>query len=77
MLSDGGILAFVLPSSFLNCLYYEKLRRHIVNNFTIINIVDCNECKYIDTQQDTIIFVVKNSKFAASKFYTLINDNTH
>ena len=31
MLANGGILSFVLPKSFLNCLYYDKTRKYIKN----------------------------------------------
>ena len=47
-----------MPKNFTNCLYYDKTRKYINNNYQIIDIVDCND-KYIETQQDTIIFIVK------------------
>jgi type I restriction-modification system DNA methylase subunit len=59
MLNEGGILSFVLPNSFLNCLYYEKTRRYIADHFQILHIVDGKAFKYLDTQQDTIILIVQ------------------
>lgn len=59
MLNDDGILSFVLPKNFLNCLYYDKTRQYISNHFQIIHIIECNDDKYIETQQDTIILIVR------------------
>ena len=57
---DTGILSFILPKNFLNCLYYDKLRKHIYTTYTILTIQDCSEDNYIETQQDTILFIVQN-----------------
>ena len=62
LLNDGGILSFVLPKNFSNCLYYDKTRKHIIENFNILNIIECSDDKYIDTKQDTIILVLQNEK---------------
>ena len=60
LLNPGGIISFVLPKNFLNCLYYDKTRKHLVKNYLILDIVDCSTDKYLDTQQDTIILVIRN-----------------
>jgi len=59
-LNKNGILSFILPVNFINCLYYHKLRKYIYNNYKIISIMNCNSDKYLDTQQDTIIFIIQN-----------------
>tara|TARA_B110000285_G_scaffold187349_1_gene213077 strand:+ start:665 stop:2044 length:1380 start_codon:yes stop_codon:yes gene_type:complete len=61
-LKENGILTFILPKSFCNCLYYNKLRSYINDNYTIIDIVDCSSEKYLDTAQETIIFSIINKK---------------
>ena len=61
LLNLNGILSFVLPKNFLNCLYYDKTRKFIIENYTILNIIECND-KYIETQQDTIIILIQNKK---------------
>ena len=61
MLSNKGILSFVLPKNFLNALYYQKTRRYIYHNFKILNLVECND-KYIETQQKTILLIVQKRK---------------
>ena len=61
-LEVNGILCFVLPKNFLNCIYYDKLRTYIYQGFSILNILLCKENKYIDTSQETIILMVQNNK---------------
>lgn len=58
LLNDDGILSFVLPKSFLNCLYYNKTRKYIRDNFQILNITECDD-DYIETKQETIIIVLQ------------------
>lgn len=60
MLKNNGILAFVLPKNFMNCLYYDSLRKHISTNYKIIDIIECYEDKYLETQQDTIVLIIQN-----------------
>ena len=62
LLNDNGIMSFVLPKNFLNCLYYDKTRKYIVEKYNILTIIDCSSDKYIDTQQDTIILIIQNVK---------------
>ena len=61
LLNDEGILSFVLPKSFLNCLYYDKTRKYIADYFKILHIIDCIDDKFIDTQQDTIIVIIQKT----------------
>lgn len=61
LLNEDGILSFVLPKNFLNCLYYDKTRKYIENNFKILYIIDCKDDKYIETQQDTIILIIQRT----------------
>tara|TARA_E500000178_G_scaffold350091_1_gene408334 strand:+ start:195 stop:1370 length:1176 start_codon:yes stop_codon:yes gene_type:complete len=75
LLSKNGILSFVLPRNFLNCLYYDKTRKYIVEHYHILNIIECND-KYIDTQQDTIILMIQNKKLSSNKFYMKISNYT-
>ena len=72
LLKDDGVLSFVLPESFLNCLYYNKTRKYIYENYEILNIIDCDD-DYIDTKQKTIIFIVKKSSNINNSFFN-IND---
>jgi len=59
LLKKGGILSFVLPSSFKNCLYYNKLRELIDKTCEIIGIEDNEGAKWLETTQETMILCVK------------------
>ena len=43
LLKTNGVLSFILPSTFLNSLYYNKVREYIIQNFKIIHIEYCSE----------------------------------
>ena len=73
-LNDNGILSFVLPKSFCNCTYYNKLRAYLYNNYHIIDIIDCSKEKYLETAQDTVIFTISNQKGINDKFSFIKND---
>ena len=60
-LRPNGILSFVLPKNFLNCLYYDKTRKYINENFSILHICECDD-DYIETQQKTIVIIIKNTE---------------
>jgi tRNA1(Val) A37 N6-methylase TrmN6 len=70
LLTDDGILCFILPKSFLNCLYYNKTRKYIYDNYLILNIIECDD-NYIETEQQTIIFIIKNSNSNDNSKYIL------
>ena len=59
-LEEGGIISFILPKNFLNCLYYDKTRKHIVENYSVIVIDECSD-DFIETKQETIIFIIQNN----------------
>lgn len=61
LLNNDGILSFILPKNFLNCLYYDKTRKYINENYKILKIIECTD-NFIETQQDTIIMIVQNNK---------------
>ena len=60
-LEKDGILAFVLPKNFVNCLYYSLLRHHIYEKYKIIDIIHCDGNLFMGTAQDTIIFIIQNT----------------
>ena len=60
MLAPNGILAFIIPKSFLNSSYYSKIRNHIKETCKIIEIIDFEkDNKFIDTQQSTFGIILK------------------
>lgn len=81
LLKDNGILCFVLPKSFINCLYYNKTRQRIYDHHEIIDITECDDT-YLETQQPTIVLTIKkktndeikikNDKYTLKKSNNLI-----
>ena len=65
ILRAGGVLCFVLPSSFMNSQYYDKTRKYIVRHFAILHISRCDDSNvgdaYLDTAQDTIILILRKN----------------
>jgi tRNA1(Val) A37 N6-methylase TrmN6 len=59
-LNKDGYLAFVLPTSFYNCKYYEPCRKYIKTNTTVVHLENV-DAKYIDTAQNTMIMILKNT----------------
>ena len=60
MISLGGLLAFIVPSSFLNSIYYYKTRNYIKDTCDILKIIDFNkDNKFIDTEQGTFGLILK------------------
>lgn len=71
LLNDNGILAFVLPKSFLNCGYYSGVREYIYHNFCVKNIIDLSDHQYIETKQDTFALILKKTtkQFNNDKYF--------
>ena len=78
MLSKRGVLAFVLPKSFLNCLYYDKIRKHINEKYKILAIIDHGMSDYIDTEQETCSIIIQNSQNTSknSSYVMMFGSNT-
>lgn len=75
ILNNNGILSFILPVNFLNCLYYNKTREYISQYYKIIHISYCNN-DYIDTSQETIIFIIQKNNDNNNNNKFIINNNT-
>tara|TARA_B110000879_G_scaffold5481_2_gene7269 strand:- start:2922 stop:4142 length:1221 start_codon:yes stop_codon:yes gene_type:complete len=77
-LNDNGVLAFVLPHNFTNCVYYSKVRNYIYENFAIIDIIDCLDDNFLDTKQEILVFILqkKQDKSDNKRFTLSINNNT-
>jgi hypothetical protein len=80
MLNPNGILSFILPKSFTNCLYYDKLRKYITDKYSILQLLDCSDDSFIETKQETILFIVQNAvkpnTKENAKYMIHINDYT-
>jgi hypothetical protein len=82
-LKSNGILAFVIPKSFLNSAYYFNIRNYIKKTCDIIEIEDYKEVNdFIDTEQSTFGLIVRKLEKERSmletnncKYSILINGN--
>jgi adenine-specific DNA-methyltransferase len=69
LLAPGGFLLFVLPKNFLNCIYYDKARKHIHQHYRIVDIMDVSsQEKYLETQQPTFVLLVQKTTPDNSRF---------
>ena len=66
-LNPNGLLCLVLPNNFMNCIYYDKARKYIINNYTIVDLKFIKHSKFLNTAQDVFILIVINQKPNKSK----------
>lgn len=63
MLKPNGILAFIIPKSFLNSSYYSTIRNYMKQNGEILNIIDFEkDGGFIDTQQSTFGLIYRKTE---------------
>lgn len=80
LLKEGGILALIIPNSFLNSLYYSKIRNYIKKTCTIIKIDDYSSLDdFIDTEQSTFGLIIQKNitpvEPTECKYSMLFNNN--
>jgi adenine-specific DNA-methyltransferase len=81
MLNDNGILAFVIPRSFLNSMYYSAIRNLIKKMCKIIDVIDFKkDNQFIDTDQATFGLIIQKLKqpnlhVSECTFSIRLNDN--
>jgi len=75
LIKEHGIISFILPKNFLNCLYYDKTRKYINTHFQILNIVECVNSKYIETHQATIMLIIKKTCSINNEDFVLERSN--
>ena len=73
---EGSVLAFVLPTSFYNCSYYEPCRRYISKNSTILH-VETIDAKYYETGQKTMIMILRKETPKTSTFVLSRGDSVY
>jgi hypothetical protein len=62
-LKKNGILAFIVPKSFFNSIYYASIRNYIRETCKILNIKDYkNNNDFLDTEQSTFGLILKKIK---------------
>lgn len=69
-LNPNGYLAFVIPTSLMNCSYYQPMRDYIAKNMTICFMKDL-DVKYYQTGQDTMLLILQNKPGGKDYLYTM------
>ena len=72
LLNDDGILAFVLPSNFLNCVYYNELRKYL-SRYHILH-VEIDTSRFMETAQPICLFVVQKTVSTKNNFIHCFGD---
>ena len=80
LLKPGGIMALIIPKSFLNSLYYSTIRNYIKDICSIVKIDDYSEFNdFIDTKQSTFGLILQKNidkqAVVGCKYSMLINRN--
>lgn len=82
LLEDGGVLSFLIPSSFLSSPWYNDIRERIYNEYTIKELIDDVDFKGVSMQVSLIILKkVKSDKhehiIKKGDFYQITNKITN
>jgi adenine-specific DNA-methyltransferase len=72
-LNPDGVLAFVLPTSFYNCAYYQPCRNALRRSTTILH---CEQLSggFYETAQDTMLLVLRNRPSADASYFVTIRE---
>jgi hypothetical protein len=62
LLKEGGVLKFVIPTSFINVMSFNKVREFIVRDYTIMDVIIFSTDKWLKTQQRSMGVIIKNEK---------------
>ena len=67
-LKKDGLLAFILPTSFYNCKYYEPCRQYIQKNCKILYVKNIQNSDFHDTDQNTMVMIIQNTSTNKQKY---------
>jgi len=74
-LKVNGILAFIIPKSFLNSSYYAPIRNYIKQTCDILNIIDYEDNKhFLETAQSTFGLIIQKKTTNLSIHHLLVSD---
>ena len=68
LLKEGGILAFIIPPSWMNGKYYEQVRAELSRQGTVLYMADFSTTNtFMKTQQDTMLLVFQRGRDRADE----------
>ncbi len=76
VLTKNGLLGFITPYTLLKNQYYGKLRKYILENFEITEIVDFSNIKIFEdaTVDSIMLFIKNNSNYGEITYINKIKD---
>lgn len=83
LVKDGGVISYIIPKNFLHVSSYSLLRREILQEKTILDIVDLG-AYFKNVRGEQIVLTIKNTKpdkshkikvkkFSSNRFVTMVS----
>jgi len=66
-LTDGGFLAFIIPTSLYNCSYYQPMRDYIYAHTYIRHLETLDKPGFYETGQETMLIVLQKKGLGVSE----------
>jgi tRNA1(Val) A37 N6-methylase TrmN6 len=74
LLKEDGILKFVIPTSFINVMSFNKVRKYIVQHYTILDVITFPTNKWLNTTQRSLGIIIQNKKGTNNKYSIKFGD---
>lgn len=77
MLADDGLLAFVLPTEFIQVKFAQEIRDYLCNKFTRLEIITFRQLTFEDIEQDTLVIIAYKKTRKPKGVYLFETDNVN
>jgi len=68
-LTEGGTLAFILPTSLYNSSYYQPMRDYLYKHTTICHLETLKKPGFYETTQDTMLLILQSRQGPRDYFF--------
>lgn len=76
LLKKNGVIAFIIPTNFMNSSYYNKLRKEIFNNWTIIDMIEYGDI-FEETKQSVFGLIIQKNKTKTNDKYVFRKEDNY
>lgn len=76
LVKKNGVIAFIIPTNFMNSSYYNKIRIEIFKNWKIVNFIKYDNNIFLDTKQRVFGLIIQKTK-GNNKNFVYIQKNQH